>query len=187
MTIRSSTPWLAIALSALSLGAQTPVERSPFEASLAGVLATADTKKMSSGSNPAGYLAALGYHTELYPSLGTRVHLGFMSFAGAEGSGLENRKRPQMHFGLDLVKSYQNLSIFGGLTGTQWKQSVNATDPKFTGLNRATGIKLGARVGAEYLIGQGFSAQVSFEQTEFNRVFNPSWFGLGFTYRFKGD
>jgi len=116
-----------------------------------------------------------------------RLHLGFMSFAGKEGSGLENRKRPQLHFGLDLMKTYDRLSIFGGLTGTQWKQSVNATDPNFTGFNRATGIKLGARMGGEFLIGQGFAAQLTFEQTEFNRKFNPSWIGAGIAYRFTGD
>lgn len=187
MTIRYSPACLALCLLALPLAAQAPGERSPFEASLSTVIATADTKKMSSGSNPAGYLLGLGYHTELYPTLGTRVHLGFMSFAGVDGSGLENKKRPQMHFGLDLVKTYDRLSIFGGLTGTQWKQSINASDPRYTGLNRATGIKLGGRVGVEYLLGKGFSAQATFEQTEFNRLFNPSWFGLGAVYRFTAD
>jgi hypothetical protein len=176
-----------LVLTALSLTGQTPAERSPFEANLTTIIAMADTKKISSGSNPAGYLVGLAYRTDLYPTMDARLHLGFMSFAGKEGSGLENRKRPQLHFGLDLMKTYDRLSIFGGLTGTQWKQSVNATDPNFTGFNRATGIKLGARMGGEFLIGQGFAAQLTFEQTEFNRKFNPSWIGAGIAYRFTGD
>jgi hypothetical protein len=187
MTNRTYAVLLLIGLGCLPLAAQAADERSPFEASLASTLATADTKKLSSGSNPTGYLLGLAYRMELYPGLGSRLHLGFMSFAGQEGSGLENKKRPQLHFGWDFMKDYGRLSVFGGLTATQWKQSVNASNPDFTGANRAEGLKLGARVGAEYAIGKGFSAQVTFDQTEFNRKFNPSWVGIGAVYRFKNE
>jgi hypothetical protein len=187
MTKRTYAALLSIGLGCLPLVAQTPAERSPFEASLATTLATADTKKLSSGSNPTGYLLGLGYRMEHFPGLGSRIHLGFMSFSGKEGSGLENKKRPQLHFGWDFMKEYGRLSVFGGLTGTQWKQSVTASNPDFTGANRAEGIKMGARVGAEYVIGNGFSAQVTFEQTEFNRKFNPSWVGIGAVYRFRNE
>lgn len=187
MTNRMTSALLSLGLWALPMSAQAPAERSPFEANLTSVIAMADMKKISSKSNPAGYLLGLAYRAELYPAMEARLHLGFMSVAGAAGSGLENKKRPQLHFGLDLVKTYDRLSFFGGLTGTQWKQSINATDPNFTGFNRATGIKLGARAGAEYMIGHRFSAQLTFEQTEFNRKYNPSWIGAGIAYRFKGD
>jgi hypothetical protein len=187
MTNRTYAALLLIGLGCLPLAAQSAAERSPFEANLATTLATADTKKLSSGSNPTGYLLGLAYRMELYPSLDSRIHLGFMSFAGKEGSGLENKKRPQLHFGWDLMKNHGRLGFFGGLTGTQWKQSVAASNPDFIGANRAEGIKLGARVGAEYTIGYGFSAQVTFDQTEFNRKFNPSWVGIGAVYRFKNE
>jgi hypothetical protein len=187
MSDRTSTALLLIGLGCLPLVAQAATERSPFEASLVSTFATADSKKISAGSNPTGYLLGLAYRMDLYPGLDSRVHLGFMSFAGKEGSGLENKKRPQLHFGWDLMKDYGRLSVFGGLTGTQWKQSVTASAPDFIGDNRAEGIKLGARVGAEYAIGKGFSAQVTFDQTEFNRKFNPSWVGIGVVYRFKSE
>lgn len=183
-----TTALLALGFAALPLAAQTSPSSSsnagPFEANLALNLATADTKKLSSGSNPTGYLLGLGYRAELHPGLSSRLHLGFMSFSGKEGSGLENKKRPQLHFGWDLMKDYGRLSLFGGLTGTQWKQSVNASLPDFTGANRAEGIKLGARIGAEFQLGRGFLAQVTFDQTEFNRKFNPSWSSAGVVYRF---
>ncbi len=187
MTYRTPSALVLLGLTTLSLAAQPPAERSPFEANLTSVIAMADAKKLSSRSNPAGYLLGLAYRAELYPSMEARLHLGFMSFAGKDGSGLENKKRPQLHFGLDLMKAYERFTFYGGLTGTQWKQSINASDPDFTGFNRATGIKLGARAGAEYLIGRGLTAQLSFEQTEFNRKFNPSWIGAGIVYRFKGE
>lgn len=187
MTNRTLAALLFTGLGSLPLAAQATTERGPFEASLTSTIATADTKKISSGSNPTGYLLGLAHRMEFYPGLGSRIHLGFMSFSGKEGSGLENRKRPQLHFGWDLMKDYGRLSLFGGLTGTQWKQSVTASDPNFTGANRAEGIKMGFRVGAEYSIGMGFSAQVSFDQTEFNRKFNPSWVGIGAVYRFRNE
>ncbi len=182
--ILAALPMLALGFSALQ-GQEASV-RSPFEASLTSTIATADMKKISSGSNPVGYTLALGYRGELHPGLSTRVFLGFMSLSGLEGSGLENKKRPQVHGGWDLIKDYGPLSVFGGLTATQWKQAVSATDPNFIGANKPEGIKLGARIGAEFAIGKGFSGTLAFEQTEFNRRFNPSWVSVGVVYRFKG-
>lgn len=182
--ILAALPVLALGFSATH--AQEASTRSPFEASLTSTIATADMKKITSGSNPAGYTLALGYRGELHPGLSTRVFLGFMSLSGIEGSGLENKKRPQLHAGWDIIKDYGHLSVFGGLTTTQWKQSINSTDPNFTAANRAEGIKLGARIGAEYIIGNGFSGTITFDQTEFNRRFNPSWVSVGVVYRFTG-
>lgn len=167
------------------LAGQEAPPRGPFEASLTSIVATTDTKKISSASNPPGYMVGAGFRAELHPGLSTRVHFAFVSFAGKEGSGLENRNRLHLHFGWDLIKEYGRLNFFGGLTGTQWRQAVTASNPDFTLANRAEGVKLGARVGAEYALGKGFSAVLTFNQTEFNRKFNPSWVGVGAMYRFK--
>ena len=178
---------LVLGPGALSLPAQGAPDRGPYEASLSTTIGTADSKKISSGSNPTGYLLSFGLRTELHPALSTRVHFGFLSFSGKDGSGLENRNRLHPHFGLDLMKDYGALHVFGGLTGTQFRQAVTASNPDFTLANRAEGVKLGYRAGAEYDIQKGFSATASFTQTEFNRKFNPSWVNVGLLYRFKGN
>lgn len=186
MKIQAIAALLSIGAGTLPLTAQASPDRSPFEAGLATNIATADAKKMSSGSNPTGYTLSLGLRTELHPGLSTRVHLGLMSFSGRTGSGLENRKRLHPHAGLDLMKDYARFSFFGGLTATQLRQAVTASDPDFSGANRGEGVKLGLRVGAEYTIGKGFGAVVTFSQSEFNRKFNPSWVSAGIVYRFSG-
>jgi hypothetical protein len=176
---------LALGSAAHPLSAQAAP--GPFEASLSIPVGMTDAKKISSGTNPTGYILGFGVRTELHPSLSTRVHFGFMSFAGKEGSGLENRNRLHPHFGLDVMKDYGSLHVFGGLTGTQWRQAVTASNPDFTLANRAEGVKMGYRVGAEYDLAKGFSCTAAFTQSEFNRKFNPSWASLGVVYRFKGN
>lgn len=186
MKIHAIAALLSIGAGFLPLSAQAKPERSPFEAQFTANIATADAKKMSSGSHPAGYTVSLAMRHELHPGLSTRVHLGLMSFAGREGSGLENRKRLHPHAGFDLVKEYQSLSLFGGLTATQLRQAVVTSHPDFSGANRGEGVKLGLRLGAEVAIGRGFGALVTFSQSEFNRKFNPSWVSAGIVYRFRG-
>lgn len=185
MKIQALAALLALGTGIPPAAAQVASQRSPFEASLASLVATTDTKKISSGSNPPGYMLGAGFRSELHPGLSTRIHFSFVSFAGKEGSGLENRNRLHLHFGWDLIKEYGHLNFFCGLTGTQWRQAVTASHPDFTLANRAEGVKLGGRVGAEYALGKGFSAVLTFNQTEFNRKFNPSWVSVGALYRFK--
>jgi hypothetical protein len=50
--------------------------------------------------------------------------------------------------------------------------------------NFGKGNKLGARVGLEFEIRPGFRTHVAFTQSEFNKMYKPSWLSLGATWRF---
>ena len=77
----------------------------------------------------------------------------------------------------------------------RWQQS-GVTDPNFGDLPRATppitsnsnnsakGTKLGARIGAQYNLNNHVGLTLNFTQTEFNKIYTPSWFAFGATYRF---
>jgi len=88
---------------------------------------------------------------------------------------------------VDIVSETGKVTFFGGLGLVKWKQDSTAS-PAFTdeaGRNNAgKGTKVAGRVGLEYALTPKVHGVLSFTQTEFNKIYQPSWFSLGVTYRF---
>lgn len=159
-------------------------EGNPFEVSLTGIVGTADLNKMT--KNNTGLAVGVALRHELKEDLNLRLHLSLISLEGEDGTGLENKNRPHAHAGFDVMQNVGKWSFFGGITGTQWKQNaITATNANYRGANDASGVKLGYRIGAEYALVKGLRAQASFNQAEFNKVFNPSWYSVGVVWRFQ--
>jgi hypothetical protein len=176
---------IALPLMVLPLCAQSVDEGNPFEVTATMTIGNADLNKMVRSNNLAGFSVGFALRNELKPGLNTRLHLALMSLRGKDKTGLENANRPHVNGGLDIMQDVNRWTFFGGLTLTQWKQNTNtATDPNFTGANATNGVKLGYRVGSEYAFTPQVRGTLSFNQAEFNKVLNPSWWALGVTYRF---
>lgn len=176
---------IALPLMTLSLCAQGAPEGNPFEVTATATIANADLNKMVRSNNLAGYSLGFAARHEIKAGLNTRLHLALMSLRGMDGTGLENPNRPHVNGGLDIMQDVNQWTFFGGLTATQWKQNTSAaTNPLFTGPNTSSGVKLGYRIGAEFAFTPQVRGTLSFNQAEFNKVLNPSWYALGVTYRF---
>lgn len=174
----------ALTMAALPLMAQTAPEFKPFEFGVNTIIANADMNKMVRSNNLAGYAVSAAYRVEMQQGLDARAYISMMSLRGKDGSGLQNPSRPHTQIGLDVVQNLSKWSVFGGISTIQWKQGL-ATDPRFVGTNSVTNMKLGIRLGAEYAFGNGVSGTLVFNQAEFNKVLNPSWYAVGVTYRFN--
>ena len=181
---------LLLPFAALSLAAQAPKLGFDVQASL--LIGTGDMKKMSE-KNPTGLSlgGALRYHPD--PDLGFRLHLDLASIKGVEGSGLSSSK--PTFLGLDVMREAGRWTFYGGLLGTRWNQDEgsatlntfsDAPDPannrRFN--NFGSGTKLGARVGLEFEYRPGLRAHLAFTQSEFNKMYQPSWISVGATWRF---
>ena len=141
---------------------------------------------MVRSNNLAGWSIGLAARQEIKPGLNTRLHLAFMSLRGKDLTGLDNANRPHVNGGLDIMQDHGAWTFFGGMTATQWKQNTNVTrGPLFTGANTSDGVKFGFRLGAEYVFSKEIRGQFAFNQAEFNKVLNPSWYSLGVVYRFQ--
>lgn len=158
----------------------------PFEVALTATIANGDLNKMVRSGNLAGYTVGFAARQSIKPGLNTRLHLSFMSLRGLDKTGLQNANRPHINGGLDIMQDTGNWTFFGGMTASQWKQNLNgATNPMFIGTNASDGVKFGFRVGAEYAFSKELRGQFAFNQAEFNKVLNPSWYSLGVVYRFQ--
>ena len=176
---------MVLPMLAAPLMAEDSAAGNPFEFNLNAVIANGDMNRMVRSNNLAGYTLGFGVRSEIRPGLNARLHLALMSIRGGDGTGLENANRPQTTGGLDIMQDMAKWTFYGGLTATQWKQGPNSTLPAFSGTNTTNGVKLGYRIGAEYLFTKSLRANMAFNQGEFNKVLNPSWYSLGITYRFN--
>lgn len=148
-----------------------------------------DMKGIKDGT---GYSLGLGYLIRASDQLMLRPHLSTVVFEGVSGSGM-TRKRPNFFGGLDVIHSLgSGLSVGGGVFGMVWNQGV-ATAPNFVDSFNEAGtqtsskvgsMKIGARVGLEYLITKELSAQAYYHVSEYNLRYNPSWLTVGLGYRF---
>ncbi|GLH73547.1 hypothetical protein GETHLI_20490 [Geothrix limicola] len=191
--------FLMLPLAALPLLGQANADTIPLEGSFNLVIASQDMNKLVRSGNLAGYTAGLALRSEVKPGLDLRYHLNFMFLRGADGTGLKNANRPHFFGGMDVMQELNaKWSVFGGPMAVQWKQNKNqATDPSFNnskpassafpngGNNYADGTKFGFRIGAEYRFSKKLRTDLSFQQAEFNKVFNPSWYSVGLTYLFN--
>lgn len=176
-----------IPLLSLSLFAAAP--KFGFEGQLGAVVSNGDLYKMTKTSSLTGYSLGLSARIESTPDMGVRLFANLLSIRGEDGTGLEKAAPRHLNAGLDIYKETGKLTFFGGLGIMKWKQdSDTATLPKFTDLgglnNEGKGTKLAGRVGLEYAFTPKFHGVVSFTQTEFNKVYQPSWFTVGMSYRF---
>lgn len=151
------------------------------------VVASGDLAKMTSSASLTGYNVGGGLNIETSPGFGFRLHANMLSIQGVPGSGLEGRKPKHFNMGVDVFKTVDKVTFFGGMGFVDWRQGT-ATLSSFTdngGLNNSgKGKKLSGRIGVEYAFTPQIHGVVSFTQTEFNKVYQPAWLGFGVAYRF---
>ncbi|BDU72539.1 outer membrane beta-barrel protein [Mesoterricola silvestris] len=174
-----------LALLPSGLHAQAPTFG--LEGQVSALVATGTLNRMVKTGNLAGYHAGLALRTGTSPGLGFRLYANLLSLRGVDGSGLESGTPHHLHAGLDVLKVSGKVTFFGGMGILKWKQD-DTSSPTFTdagGRNNAgKGTKLSGRLGLEYEISPKVHGVVSFTQTEFNKLYQPSWFSLGVSYRF---
>lgn len=172
-----------------------------YDVTASSVVANGDLNKMVRSNNLAGYTFGFGYKIAYGSSVNLRTHFNLIGVKGKLGSGISNTDRYAFQMGLDIMQERNGVTYYAGLTGISWRQDLSkATDFLFTnsttqssssnttflgGDNRAgNDVKWGFRVGLEYPITKTLFVNVNFNQTEFNKVFSPSWYSVGFTYRY---
>lgn len=164
-----------------------------FEAQGSALVGNGDLVQMNDDKRMAGFSLGVAAHLLKEGGLGFRLHLNRASIKGAAGTGMENGTLAHTFGGLDITQQFGKAMLFGGLMGTRWQQDMAlATNPEFADVvggksynNAGKGTKLGFRIGVEYALTPKLSAAVSFTQTEFNKVYQPSWLALGVNYRFN--
>lgn len=176
-----------IPLLSLSLLAEGP--KFAFEGQVSVVGAHGDMKKMVKSSALDGYNAGLAFRTATKGGIDVRLYANLMSLKGIEDSGLEKTSPSHLNVGVDFIRGFGKLSVFGGFGMMKWKQEDSPTTlPNFTDNNnknnQGKGTKLAGRVGIEYAITDKLHGVFSFTQAEFNKVYQPSWLSLGVSYRF---
>jgi hypothetical protein len=176
-----------IPLLTLPLLAEAP--KFGFEGQVSALAAIGDLNKMVRTGQTFGYNAGVGLRIEKNPGLGLRVYANLLSIRGVDGSGLEKSGPRHLNAGADVFKDIGKVTFFGGLGIVKWKQDVtDTTTATYTdagGLNNeGKGTKLAGRIGMEYAITPKLHGVVSFTQTEFNKIYQPSWFSFGVSYRF---
>jgi len=196
----------ALPLLALPLTAQVAVE-----ANASAVIATQNMIKMvtansatgTHGGSLTGASIGIGLRIPVSEDFGHRVYLNAMGFKGTVGSGMEDSTPRHLNLGWDVTQKLgQNWTVFGGLMAVKWKQDESkVTDPNYGDIARPSGnaqlfpssantnnspkgTKMGARIGVERLITKSLAFSLSFQQAEFNKIYNPSWLNVGLTYRF---
>lgn len=198
-------------LSALSLLALPLSAQVALEVSGSAVIATQDMKKMvadnsaggTHGANLAGTTLGAALRIPVSEDFGYRVHANLLGFKGTTGSGLESAAPRHLYGGLDATQQLgKGWMVYGGLMAVKWKQDEDKiTNPNYGDIARASGntqlfpstnntnnspkgVKLGVRVGVEKALSKSWAFNASFQQVEFNKIYNPSWLNVGLTYKF---
>lgn len=196
---------MALPFLALPLAAQVQLE-----GNLSLMFATQDMNKMVAPNSILGAhttsLAgtALGGAIRLPVSetFSHRFHLNLLGFKGNPGSGLENARPRHWYGGYEACQRVGGAwTVFGGMFAIDWNEDADrVTDPNYGDISRLSGnpllfpatsntnnspkgLKLGARFGVERSFGKSWSVHATFHQSEFNKIYTPSWILLGFTYR----
>lgn len=183
---------LLLATAATGLLADDP--KHAFEAQASAVIASADTTRMVDGGNLNGMSFGLAYRGKLGDGLHHRAFVDLTGLKGRIETGLSGAAPKHLSFGWDIIQDVDKWSLYGGLFGFRWKQTVddqtssNYRDLSVTGTsntnNTPKGTKLGVRIGAERALTRDLAFRMDFTQTEFNKKLNPSWFRLGLIYKF---
>lgn len=184
----------SLALAALALPAMAAEPRHALEAQVSLVSVAPETRRLVDGRALAGASFGIAYRGQLQPGvLGHRAHLDLMGLRAKEVTGMDGAAPKHLSFGWDLIYLQRKWSVYFGLQGTRWKQSIDAqTGSEFRDYNEAgtvkysnsgTGTKIGGRLGVEYGLRPDLSLFAGYTQTEFNKKHNPGWFNLGVVYR----
>lgn len=186
---------IPVLFSASTLSGQT------FDFTASAVIANGDLNKMVRSNNLAGHTFGFGYKIAYGESTYLRTHFNLFGVKGIVGSGINNTNRYAFNMGIDLMNEVKGVTYYVGLMGMSWRQNTasntnflfnntttqNSTSPTlYYGGNNIAGndVKYGFRVGLEYPIYSNVYLNFNFTQTEFNKVFSPSWYALGLTYRY---
>ena len=187
--------FVIILLASSVLRAQT------WDLTASSVIANGDLNKMVRSNDLAGHTFGFGFKIPFGESTNLRIHSNLFGVKGIVGSGISNPTRYAFHMGIDLMEEYKGVTYYIGLSGMSWRQNIasstnilfnntttqSGTSPTlYNGGNNLAGndVKYGFRAGLEYPIYQQLFLNLNFTQTEFNKVFSPSWFSLGVTYRY---
>lgn len=172
-----------------------------YDVNVSSIVANGDLNKMVRSNNLAGYSFGLGYKMAYGSATNTRIHFNLIGLKGLVGSGISNTDRYAFQMGFDIMQQRAGVTYYAGLTGISWRQDLSkATNPLFNnstvqssssntnylgGDNRAgNDVKWGFRAGLEYPIAKNLLFNLNFNLTEFNKVFSPSWYSVGVTYRY---
>ena len=165
-----------------------------FEAQASAVIAAQDTNRMVSGNNLTGATLGVGLRHELAAGLSQRLTVNLLGMKGAFGTGLEGAAPKHLNIGWDIIQDVDKWSFYGGVLGIKWKQTIDANTLNAyrdfnaagtaNGNNEPKGWKFGGRLGVERALTKHVSFSMNFTQTEFNKKLNPSWYSLGFLYKF---
>jgi len=172
-----------------------------FDFTASSVIANGDLNKMVRSNNLAGHTFGFGYKIAYGESTHVRTHFNLFGVKGIQGSGIDNVNRYAFNMGIDLMNEYKGVTFYVGLMGMSWRQNTatnsnflynntttqNTASPTlFFGGNNIAGndVKYGYRAGLEYPIVDKLYLNFNFTQTEFNKVYSPSYFALGVTYRY---
>jgi hypothetical protein len=182
-------------------GPSISAQSTSYDLTFSSVIANGDLNKMVRSNNLAGYTFGVGYRIPFANNTHTRIHANLFGVKGVVGSGIDNTNRFAFNMGVDLMTEYRGITLYGGLFGMSWRQNIvtatnylynnttsqTSSSPTNTyGGNNLAGndVKYGGRIGLEYPLSKELMINFNFSQTEFNKVFSPSWYALGFTYRF---
>jgi len=188
-------------LAIVSMSTFVTAQSTSYDLTISGVIANGDLNKMVQSNNLAGHTFGVGYKIPFANNTHTRIHANLFGVKGVVGSGISNPTRYAFNMGIDLMTEYKGITVYGGLFGMSWRQNIvsatnylynntttqTSSSPTNTyGGNNLAGndVKYGARIGLEYPLNKELMINFNFSQTEFNKVYSPSWFALGFTYRF---
>ena len=178
-----------LALAAVPALAQTP----GFEANASLVIGVNDMTRITSGNDLAGQSLDFAFRLDMSKGFAHRFHLGLLGIKGKPGSGLEGASPKHLMLGYDVMHDFGKWTFYGGLLAIKWKQDdAKTTDPAFGDFgvgtantnNKPKGTKLGGRIGAEYAFTPHWRGVFGYNQTEFNKKYQPGWWSLGVTYRF---
>lgn len=179
-----------LALGVLPAFAQTP----GFEANVSTMIGVGDMTRITSANDLVGNSLELGFRLDMADGVAHRFHLGAFGVKGKPGTGLEGSSPKHFVVGYDIMKDFKKWSFYGGLMAVKWKQDDGKiTDPAFGDIvpgsatnnnNKGKGTKFGARIGTEYIFNAHWRGVIGYNQTEFNKRYQPGWWNLGVTYRF---
>lgn len=186
--------WSRFAVAVLALPALAEEPRHIVEAQASLVSVAPETRRMVAGRALAGTSLGIAYRGQMQPGVFEhRVHLDLLGLRAKEETGMDGAAPKHFSFGWDLIYLKGKWSIYTGLQGMRWKQSIDAqTGTEYRDYNEAgtvkylnsgRGTKVGGRVGLEYALHKDISLFTGYTQTEFNKKYNPGWWNVGVLYR----
>lgn len=190
--MKNTLALLALATLASPLAADGP--KHSFEVQASAVIAAQDTNRMVDGNNLTGSSIGIAYRGRMAEGLFHRIRVDLTGMKAMVETGMSGAAPKHLSVGWDIIQEMGNWSIYGGVLGMNWKQTVDdRTSNNYRDLNLAgtsnfnntpKGTKFGARLGAERALTKNLAFSVTFTHTEFNKKLNPSWYSLGFVYKF---